>query len=140
MSPSLTILVTVCYDYSGLVPSSLFFKMKTESSIAFLSPMRLYEKEKPFFSNIPFFEIEGARQSNLRTLHQPITLEDIRGKEDNYTLDRNGFQIVKEAAFGTSRDFEDDTWVIEEYEPRVKETIKQATGAERVEIFDFTVS
>ncbi|KAI1205233.1 uncharacterized protein F4807DRAFT_291240 [Annulohypoxylon truncatum] len=112
--------------------------MEAESSIAFLSPMRLYEREKPFFSNIPFFEIEGARQSNLRTLHEPVTVHDIRGKENAYTLEQNGFQLVKEEAFGTSKDFEDDSWIMKEYEPKVKEIIKRATGAERVEIFDFT--
>lgn len=109
------------------------------SSMAFLSPMKLYEREKPYFSNIPFFEIEGARQSNLRTLPEDVTFVDLRPNVTLFSLDQHGFQILKVPALGKAEDFEDEDWIRHVYEPEVKEIIMRATGANRVEVFDHTV-
>src|SRR6266487_5680270 len=52
-------------------------------------------------------------------LSQQVTVHDIRGTEDQYTLDKTGFQIVKHAS--AEKDFLDDDQIKKVYYPEVEE-------------------
>jgi hypothetical protein len=66
-----------------------------------------------------------------------VRIEDARGREDEFTLDRNGFQLVK--ARSSVSDFYSDEEVKRVYYPEVERLVKEALGATRVQIFDHTV-
>lgn len=66
-----------------------------------------------------------------------VRIEDGRGREHQFTLDRNGFQIVTSPSSVT--DFYDDEEVKRVYYPEVERLVKEALGASRVQIFDHTV-
>ncbi|KAF7556131.1 hypothetical protein G7Z17_g1672 [Cylindrodendrum hubeiense] len=66
-----------------------------------------------------------------------VAIHDVRGEEDKYTLDGNGFQIHKRGA--TEKDFLDDDQIKSSYYPEVEQLLKDVTGASRIFIFDHTI-
>ncbi|KAI0081647.1 hypothetical protein K474DRAFT_1635579 [Panus rudis PR-1116 ss-1] len=76
-------------------------------------------------------------QNNLGSETHPVTIHDVRGRESEYTLDRNGFQFVKHQSKET--EFTDHGKIEKEYYPEVIELLKREVGAKRVFIFDHTI-
>jgi hypothetical protein len=66
-----------------------------------------------------------------------IRIEDARGQEEKFTLDKNGFQLVKTRSAVT--DFYSSAEVERVYYPEVEQLLKKTLGATRVQIFDHTV-
>jgi len=66
-----------------------------------------------------------------------IRIEDGRGREREFSLDRNGFQLVK--APSQVRDFYSDDEIKRTYYPEVEQLLRDKLGATRVAIFDHTV-
>jgi hypothetical protein len=66
-----------------------------------------------------------------------IRIEDARGQEEQFTLDRNGFQLVRSPS--RVADFYSPEEVERVYYPEVEQLLKKALGATRVQIFDHTV-
>lgn len=63
------------------------------------------------------------------TFEQPIEVKqklvhDIRGEEDEYSLDTTGFQVIKHAS--KEKDFQDDDQIKEKYYPEVEQILKAA--------------
>lgn len=78
------------------------------------------------------------RKRNYTTQEYQVTVENVRGKEDQYSLDKSGFTFVK--AESGLKDFTDDEKIAQEYYPESIELIKKITGATRVVIFDHSTS
>jgi hypothetical protein len=57
-------------------------------------------------------------------LSQQLTVHDIRGSEDQYTLDTTGFQIYKHES--VEKDFLDDDHIKAVYYPETEELLKKA--------------
>ena len=53
-----------------------------------------------------------------------LLVHDIRGEEQNYTLDQNGFQIYRNVS--REKDFLDDEKIKAEYYPEVEQLLKEA--------------
>jgi len=66
-----------------------------------------------------------------------VLVHDIRGSEDQYTLDGQGFQVVKDVS--KEKDFLDDDSIKKVYYPEVEELLKRTTGASKIFIFDHTI-
>lgn len=66
-----------------------------------------------------------------------VTIEDARGRESEFTLDRNGFALLK--APTEVGDFYAPEEVKRVYYPEVENLLRHALGATRVVIFDHTV-
>src|ERR1700757_4322408 len=63
-----------------------------------------------------------------------VTIEDARGREAEFTLDRNGFALVKApTAVG---DFYDPDEIKRVYYPEVEQLLRDTLGARRVFVFD----
>jgi hypothetical protein len=58
------------------------------------------------------------------TMPQQVVVHDIRGSEDQYTLDTKGFQIVKHNS--KEKDFLDDDQIRRIYYPETEELLKKA--------------
>lgn len=54
----------------------------------------------------------------------PVTVQDVRGKENQFTLDGNGFQFYKNIA--AEKDFLDDEKIKDGYYAETEELLKQA--------------
>ncbi|MCJ1466764.1 hypothetical protein MMC07_005384 [Pseudocyphellaria aurata] len=68
---------------------------------------------------------------------RPVLVHDIRGTEDQYTLDTKGFQIYNHQS--VEKDFVDDEQIKRVYYPETERLLKEATGASKIFIFDHTV-
>ncbi len=66
-----------------------------------------------------------------------IRIEDARGRESEFTLDRNGFTLVK--ASTAVADFYDPEEITRVYYPEVERLLRDRLGASRVFIFDHNV-
>jgi hypothetical protein len=66
-----------------------------------------------------------------------VAIEDGRGRESEFSLDRNGFALLR--APSAVRDFYSEDEIRRRYYPEVERLLKDALGVERVVIFDDTV-
>ncbi|KAJ3579853.1 hypothetical protein NPX13_g712 [Xylaria arbuscula] len=108
--------------------------------IGYLADADIYREEKPFFSNIPFFNIPGAKQHNLRTsFYDDVPIRDVRGDESAVSMDRHGFMLAKKAVIHDETKFLDEKWIMQDYYPEITDFIKTQLGARKVVIFDHTV-
>ncbi|HTE79114.1 MAG TPA: CmcJ/NvfI family oxidoreductase, partial [Reyranella sp.] len=79
----------------------------------------------------------GVPQWNGIDDPRQIGIEDARGREGEFTLDRNGFQLVKAASH--VGDFYAPEEVERIYYPEVEKLLRNTLGVSRVKIFDHTV-
>eukprot|EP01132_Coremiostelium_polycephalum_P002167 gene2167-2667_t len=83
---------------------------------------------------------DGSKISNFENDTRQILITDIRGREDQFTLDTKGFQpIVFPTNVASSVLLEGGDDVKQQYYPEVEELIKKVTGANRVVFFDHTI-
>jgi len=66
-----------------------------------------------------------------------VRIEDARGREAEFTLDRNGFQFLRAPTQVT--DFYDPEQVKSVYYPEVERILRDVLGASRVAVFDHNV-
>lgn len=85
----------------------------------------------------------GKPQRNYAQVATPVEIADLRGSENNYTLNRNGFALVR-----TVTDTEllaqkvlayDNDWFERVYYPECATIIKQVTGAGKAVIWNHTI-
>jgi hypothetical protein len=79
----------------------------------------------------------GVPQWNGIDDPREIRIEDGRGREHEFSLDRNGFAIVSSPS--RVADFYSDEEIKRTYYPEVEQLLRDKLGAERVFIFDHTV-
>ncbi|KAI6157164.1 hypothetical protein BKA82DRAFT_13262 [Pisolithus tinctorius] len=89
------------------------------------------------FAHINADPATGERPKNWNEDIRVAQIEDIRGKEVEYSLDVSGFQYYRHPAKHTK--FTNDKEIEEEYYPESIELFKKLTGASRVVIFDHTI-
>lgn len=108
------------------------------SSIGYLSQLKLYETEKPYYCNVP---LPNGRQSNIVSArHSNIALTNIRPNLLDYTLDKQGFEILEhDGAPYSPEDFSSDSWIEQNYYPLIENILLERFGNVIVKIFDHTV-
>ena len=87
-----------------------------------------------------FYRIEpppGVPQWNGIDDEREVTIEDVRGRESEFSLDRNGFSLVN--APTAVANFYDSEEIKRVYYPEVEQLLRDAVGASRVYIFDHNV-
>ena len=83
------------------------------------------------------YPVEGQPQTNIGGEPHPAVVHDVRGREAEFSLDKNGFQWVHWPS--VEKDFTDDKRIEEVYYSEVIELLKREAGAKRVFIFDHTI-
>ncbi|EUC44858.1 hypothetical protein COCMIDRAFT_97140 [Bipolaris oryzae ATCC 44560] len=83
----------------------------------------------------------GVPQRNWRDNWAEVTIEDLRGKEQNFTLDNNAFDTFQSIQSSLTReDFENDETIKSVYYSEVENLLlNNVQGAQRVLIFDHTI-
>src|SRR3954452_14047078 len=87
-----------------------------------------------------YYRIEpppGVPRSNGINDPHEVTIEDSRGRESEFTLDRNGFALVKAPTAMT--DFYSPDEIKGVYYPEVERLVQNTLGASRVFVFDHNV-
>ncbi|RDX42379.1 hypothetical protein OH76DRAFT_112417 [Lentinus brumalis] len=80
---------------------------------------------------------DGKRISNVGKDPHPAVIHDARGREDEFTLDKQGFQFVHWPS--SEKEFVDEEAIKTKYYAEVEALLKEATGAKRIFIFDHTI-
>ncbi|CAL1712568.1 unnamed protein product [Somion occarium] len=80
---------------------------------------------------------ENTPKDNIGTDPHPVVVHNVRGRESEFNLDKNGFQFVKHES--VEKDFVDDKKIEDVYYKEVEELLKKEAGAKRVFIFDHTI-
>ncbi|KAI0041995.1 hypothetical protein FA95DRAFT_1598698 [Auriscalpium vulgare] len=91
--------------------------------------------EPPY--NYTYSPPEGTPQSNIVRETYPMTIHDVRGKEDTVSLDTTGFAFIKHVS--EEKEFVDDEAITSKYYKEVEEILKKEAGAKKVFIFDHTI-
>ena len=68
---------------------------------------------------------------------RPMPIADGRGHEDRFTLDQNGFALLKKPS--VERAFKDEAAIAGAYYDECADIVRDATGASRVMVFDHTL-
>lgn len=101
------------------------------AELNYLKPMA----ERP--RNYAYEPPPGIPRTNTENDPRRVAVHDLRPIADSVSLDTRGFALIKHDS--AVRDFYDDEEVRRVYYPEVEQVIRQATGADRVYIFDHTV-
>ncbi|KAI0970771.1 hypothetical protein F4678DRAFT_461903 [Xylaria arbuscula] len=82
----------------------------------------------------------GEPQHNVEKHWQEVSVEDVRGHESEYTLDKDAFQIIQDVPESKEQDFTDDASIKANYYPEVEELLlANIPGSSRIFLFDHTV-
>lgn len=77
---------------------------------------------------------------NYSDVVQPTTIHDIRGREADFSLDRDAFQVVQDVPPSAETAFADDASIAANYYPEVEQLLlSHIPGAHKVFIFDHTI-
>ncbi|TFK96336.1 hypothetical protein BDV98DRAFT_555431 [Pterulicium gracile] len=88
-------------------------------------------------SPLVFDPSKGDNPRNFEQVATQVEIENVRGKEADYTVDKTGFQFFKRTP--TVTDFTDEENIQKHYYPEIEQVLKESTGASRVVIFDHTI-
>lgn len=110
------------------------------TSFYFLPKDPLWEKEKPYTLKFqPAEKFPGTNGARVEV--DNILVEDIRGRESSFSIEKNGFAVMPLKNIGMKyEDFHDDQKVESVYLRNLAAELKVFLGASRVQIFDFVVS
>ena len=108
------------------------------ANIAYLEDSKIFVTEKPYMSHVPFFVDGEQKWTNMNHVEHPMKLTDARGREEDYTLDANGFSYVQYDAVNKPSDQikgPDHPYVTE-----MASWLKGLLGAKHVFVYDCNVS
>lgn len=105
------------------------------ASLSFYKPPE--DGSKPY--NYVEKQPEGTPQRNFGEAWQDVTIDDLRGKEHNFTLDNNAFDTIQNVP-SEEYDFTDDAKIRNVYYPEVEKLLlEKVPGSNRVLLFDYTI-
>jgi hypothetical protein len=110
---------------------------KVISKLNYTAPLDLYEREKPFYSNVPL--PNGVQSNQKAQLYDNITFHDVRDEIHAFDIDDQGFEVLRYKDTIPDGDFDSDVWVRSEYYPVAERVLRDRFGDVDILIFDHTV-
>jgi hypothetical protein len=105
------------------------------ASMNFLLRDSLYEEERPYL--LIFEPPVGFPKQNIKLEKQTsLKIEDIRGREQQFSLGKNGFQITKIGSRMSPEDFDNEDLVKNVYLREAADHVRELFGAQKVQIFE----
>lgn len=114
--------------------SDILAKHNIEVQLQYLRDDPLYNLVKPIQITPNFLDCEG--RSNVRLESGPSeTLNDVRGREHEFTLDSNGFHYVQ--APTTFKDWSSQPQIAKEYLPELEDLLRrEVDGCDEIVFYD----
>lgn len=142
-----------CLEQAANIPRIHWISTVNNARLWYLKPLHLYQTEKPYHINLPANALGSHAQSNeVSEEYAGIKIQDLRGLEKDFTLDRNGFQIIQDASRGaessfthnasaapTSDIFDDTDTVRKYYYPAVERLLKDKLKVQSAKAFTHDV-
>ncbi|KAL8639104.1 MAG: hypothetical protein Q9228_003819 [Teloschistes exilis] len=111
---------------------------EVETSIHFLTRDRTYEHEKPY--QLKYTAAEGIPTTNIRLEKQaPIRISSMRGQEQQFPFEKNGFTVLKMNKEIPYVEFNDPAGV-KRYLTLVAKQLRTRLGADKVQLYQYVVS
>ncbi|KAL8772707.1 MAG: hypothetical protein Q9194_004531 [Teloschistes cf. exilis] len=111
---------------------------EVETSIHFLTRDRTYEHEKPY--QLKYTAAEGIPTTNIRLEKQaPIRISSMRGQEQQFSFEKNGFTVLKMNKEIPYVEFNDLAGV-KRYLTLVAKQLRTRLGADKVQLYQYVVS
>jgi hypothetical protein len=110
------------------------------AQIRYIQWQQLYTQEKPFqvHADIPE-DARDKRKTNVVFEEKDTIIHDVRGNEDQFSLDKTGFMYCKHQTAVT--DFEVHQDVEENYLPEVEKLLREKVeGVDQVFLFNWKVA
>lgn len=105
--------------------------------MSFLARDALYNHEKPY--RLRYAPEEGIPTTNLRHEKQtPIKISNMRGQEQNFSFEKNGFAVLKMDEEVSEHDFNNPKG-IQRYLEVVSNSLKALLGADKVQAYQYSV-
>ncbi|UPK98855.1 hypothetical protein LCI18_009790 [Fusarium solani-melongenae] len=100
--------------------------------------------QPPSDSSTPFNYVDqppkGQPQRNFSDNPQPTIIHDVRGREADFHLDQDAFQVIRNVPESSEAEFVDDDSIKANYYPEVEQLLlDNVPGSNRVFIFDHTI-
>lgn len=111
--------------------------MSVNAILGYLADEELFLDERPYC--LKFEAPAGLRRSNIQVEHRQQAIEDIRGREEDFTIDKNGFTLVSFDTKMAYDDFNDETKIVSVYLAEAAELLQRLVGAFRIQIFEYVV-
>jgi hypothetical protein len=105
------------------------------ASFGYLTPLNLYEIEKPYLSRLP--ALPGFDRTNIVGQNQPVPIHEVSGHENLFKLDECGFEFVNIP--GELKQWSESSICVD-YMPILKRWLKDHIGCEDVYIYAYSVS
>lgn len=112
--------------------------MSVTSELVFLKRDPKHETEKPYKLQYDPGE-DLPRKNCVDELRDGLVISDFRGQEKDFTLERQGFCVVKLESQLAPEEFDDDKKIRQVYYAELKMMLKRDLGARRVEILEHGV-
>jgi hypothetical protein len=126
---------------SQIQPSiSIMVQHVENTSMYLLDKSPMWKNVKPY--ELKFNPPTGFPKTNaVPRKREGIAVEDIRGREQEFSVDKNGFALINLDASITFQNFEseDGEYLAKYYFKPLANALKSLLGADRVQIFDFQV-
>ena len=113
-----------------------------QARLRFMKRAEIYKTEKPWGLNYGFdnWPTGIARGNFVREDVEDILINDLRGRENQFTFKRHGFAVVEMHSSMTYEDFSSPKKVEEIYCAELGSCLLEYLGATHVQIFDAQVS
>ena len=143
-----------CLREAAKVARNHWISTINDARLWYLAPLKLYQTEKPYHINLPANALGGHAQSNeVSREHAGIRVENLRGFEKDFTLDKNGFQIFQDTDWRENSDrsthsfsaapisgfYDDPDTVRKYYYPAIESLLKEKLGAQSAKAFTHDV-
>lgn len=107
-----------------------------EATLNFYSP--------PSDGAIPFNYVEsppaGQPQRNFGDHDEQVKIHDVRGRESEYYLDKDAFQVIQNLPDSAEKEFADDDSIKQNYYPEVEKLLlENIPGSNKIFLFDHTI-
>lgn len=112
--------------------------MPINAILGYLADDELFLEERPYC--LKFEAPDGLRRSNIQVEHRQTIIEDIRGHEKDFTIDKSGFALVSFDSKMAYEDFDNERKIVSVYLAEAAEILQQLVGAFRVQIFEYVAS
>lgn len=114
------------------------FIMDISTEIYFLQALAKYVDEKPY--TMRYVPESPLTASNVIREKQTVKVKDVRGIEDQYSLDRNGFMVAKLATKMSYSDFGDSSLITARYLNEVREMLRSIFPSAEIDFASYLVS
>ena len=143
-----------CLRQATKIPRNHWISTINNAKLWYLEPLQVYQKEKPYHINLPADALGDHVQSNeVSQEYAGMRIENLRGLENKFTLDKHGFQVFQDFHWGDACDwstpttsasptscfYNDPDSVRKFYYPEIESLLKEKLGAQSSKVFTHDV-